>query len=211
MERIETPYGECGRVYHRLDEPRFCVADPQPLSSILFLDLESTGFSRDEGCIFLLGLGWPEGDGLWVEQVLAPDWDAEPAVLWWFTQRLKPDSRLITYNGRSFDLPRLQARLDLHRIEHDLARVPHLDLYRMARRLLRPEQGFRLQDLEQEFLHRYRPDDLPSGKVPGAYCEWLYSGCEEPLFRVLRHNREDIRSMAHLFSYFLTEFEVKLP
>lgn len=208
MERIETPYGECRRFYHRFHELQVCVADPH---SILFFDLESTGFSPDEDPIFLLGLGRPEEDGLLVEQVLAPDWDAEPAGLWWFTQQLKPGSRLITYNGSSFDLPRLRARLDLHRIEYDLHQVSHLDLYHTARRLLNPEQGFRLRNLEQEFLSRFRPDDLPSRKAPSAYYEWLYSGCEEPLLRVLRHNREDIRSMAHLFSYFLTELDPKLP
>jgi hypothetical protein len=209
LKRIETPYGHCERRHQRFDDPEL-DNEYQALPPLLFLDLESTGFGRDDAWIFLIGLGWLEEKEFWVEQLLAPDQDAEPALLWCFNQQINPGRYLVTYNGRSFDLPRLRSRLKLYRLEYDLTQSPHLDLYQVARKFLKPRQGFRLTNIEQEFLRRYRANDLPSRAMPAAYQEWLYSGGEEPLARLLKHNQEDIRSLAHLFFYLLGHFELKL-
>ena len=59
--------------------------------------------------------------------------------------------RLVTFNGKMFDVPLLDARFRLNRARFPLAGAPHLDLLHPARRLWKARlESCRLQSLEAE-------------------------------------------------------------
>jgi uncharacterized protein YprB with RNaseH-like and TPR domain len=127
------------------------VALPPDLSVALaelpracYFDTETTGLSTGAGTvIFLAALGWLDGGQLRVRQFLLPDYPDERALLRHVAGGLAESARLVTYNGRSFDLPLLTARLTVHRLFAEMAALPgrHDDLLPIARRLWRRALG----------------------------------------------------------------------
>jgi hypothetical protein len=166
-----------------------------------YFDTETTGLSTGAGTVpFLAGLGRLEGDQLVVRQLLLPDYPHERALLRQLCGELTTP-RIVTYNGRSFDLPLLVSRLTVHGFFAEQAALPaqHDDLLPVARRLWRrPLGGARLADVESGVLGVRRDSDCPSYEVPARYFGYLRSGSPEPLSAVLDHNLQDIVSLARL-------------
>ncbi|MCE5219124.1 ribonuclease H-like domain-containing protein, partial [bacterium] len=107
---------------------------PEVLSpeQILFLDLETTGL--DVTPLFLIGtMAW-EGDGLVVRQFFARDYDEEPAVLSLFLERYEKQPVLVTFNGRSYDLPYVRMRARATKVPFHFSPA-HLDLLIEARKV----------------------------------------------------------------------------
>ena len=81
-----------------------------------YFDTETTGLSTGAGTvIFLAGLAWLEANQVVVRQFLLPDYPHEAALLRNVAAELAGAERVITYNGRAFDLPMLASRLTVHR------------------------------------------------------------------------------------------------
>jgi len=107
---------------------------------------------------------------------------------------------LITFNGRSFDWPLLQARFTLAGITPPPAQ-PHVDLLHLARRLWRPRLGScTFGNLEQRILNFQREaQDIPSWMIPSLWFSYARNPQEAGgMAGVLYHNLEDIVSMAPL-------------
>jgi hypothetical protein len=166
-----------------------------------YFDSETTGLSTGAGTVpFLAGVGRMDGEAILVRQLLLPDYPHERALL----QRLCGElaaPRLVTYNGRGFDLPLLGSRLTVHGMFALQAALPerHDDLLPIARRLWRKPIGTaRLADVEAAVLGVRRSSDCPSYEVPERYFGYLRTGSPEPLTAVLDHNLQDIVSLARL-------------
>jgi hypothetical protein len=56
----------------------------------------------------------------------------------------------------------------------------------------------RLQTVETEILGSIRHGDVDGWQIPGLYLDFLRGGEAWPLIDVVRHNREDVRSLARL-------------
>ena len=81
---------------------------------------------------------------------------------------------LVTFNGRTFDLPLLETRYLLARANWWGAELPHQDLYPVARALWRGRAAdCRLSTLEGALLGLDRGDDLPGALVPQVYFRYL--------------------------------------
>lgn len=172
------------------------------LSPAVYFDTETTGLSTGAGTVpFLAGLGFVRGDALVVQQLLLPDYPHERALLRRLCAGLASAERIVTYNGRGFDLPLLTSRLTVHGFYAEQATLPtvHDDLLPIARRLWRrPLGGARLADVETAVLGVRRASDCPSAEVPLRYFGYLGGGSPEPLVAVLDHNLQDIVSLARL-------------
>ncbi len=167
-----------------------------------YFDTETTGLSTGAGTVpFLAGVGFLRGNDLVVRQLLLPDYPHERELLRRLCADLAAAERLVTYNGRGFDVPLLIARLTVHGFFAEQARLPaiHDDLLPVARRLWRrPLGGARLADVERGVLGVRRTGDCPSAEVPLRYFGYLRGGSPEPLVAVLDHNLQDIVSLARL-------------
>ena len=166
----------------------------------LFLDTETTGLSHGAGTVaFLVGVGLIEDGALTVRQYLMRDYDEEPFVLRRTRDDLERRRVLVTFNGRSFDMPLLETRFIMQRMPFDTASIPHADLLHTARRVWKLRlRRCNLGALEELIFHEPREDDLPGAEVPQRYFDYLKSKDFSLLEDVLRHNALDIVSLARL-------------
>jgi hypothetical protein len=172
------------------------------LPAAAYFDTETTGLSTGAGTvIFLAGVARLEEQRIVVRQYLLPDYPYEPALLRALARHLGGFDRLVTYNGRAFDLPMLVARLTVHGLFTEQASLPgaHDDLLPDARRLFRrPLGGARLADVEAGVLGVRRSSDCPGSEVPARYFGYLRGGSPDILAEVLDHNFQDVVSLALL-------------
>ena len=175
---------------------------PGPDVPLVCLDTETTGLATGAGTLaFLIGLGWWTGDTFRQVQLLLPDQAGEAAMLGALAELLPATAWLVTYNGRGFDWPLLVARFRLHR------RPPpplagHLDLLPFVRRVFRHRlSDARLKTVETELLGQHRGHDIEGWEIPGRYLEMLRGGSVAPIAEVVRHNHEDVRSLARLLAH----------
>ena len=104
----------------------------------------------------------------------------------------------MTYNGRGFDWPLLVARYRMAGANPPL-HAGHLDLLPLVRRVFRHRMtDARLGSVESELLGLRRHGDVPGWEIPGRYLDFLRFGEPGPLVDVVRHNDEDVRSLARL-------------
>ena len=173
-----------------------------PLPAAAYFDTETTGLSTGAGTvIFLAAVARLDGSRLTVRQYLLPDYPYEPALLRALATDLATFDRIVSYNGRAFDLPMLAARLTVHGLFRQQATLPdaHDDLLPDARRLFRrPLGGARLADVEAGVLGVRRDSDCPGSEVPARYFGYLRGGSPDILAEVLDHNLQDVVSLALL-------------
>ena len=169
----------------------------------LFLDTETTGLSHGAGTVaFLVGVGVIEDGGLTVRQYLMRDYDEEGFVLRRTLRDLDACGVLVTFNGRSFDMPLLETRFVMQRMRTDTAEIPHADLLHTARRVWKLRlKRCNLASLEELIFHEPREDDLPGSEVPARYFAYLKTRQEELLKDVLEHNAQDIASLCVLLNH----------
>ncbi len=170
-----------------------------PLSTMMFIDTESTGLGGSGAVAFLIGAGRATNSGFEVLQYLLPDYSDEAAMLEDFHQNLNRASTIVSFNGASFDLPVLQDRMIINRVARKIEYEYHLDLLHSARRLFKRRlQDCTLTNLERQLFSFYRSDDIPGYLVPSVYFEWLSSQELSQMKAVLEHNRYDIVSLYFL-------------
>ena len=189
--------------------------------TLLFLDLETTGLAGGAGTYaFLVGCGWFDGGRFLVRQFFLSSFAAEHALLEAVREVAEAAATVVTYNGKSFDLPLIETRYALNRMETPFSAMPHIDMLHPARRLWRgqgdprgddtarravlpagglaPALGCRLSALEQLLLGHEREEDVPGFEIPARYFRYVHSGDAAPIGDVLEHNRLDLLSLALL-------------
>jgi hypothetical protein len=202
----EGRYVRCERPARPLPVDRRALAtlpgQPPPDVPLVCLDTETTGLATAAGtAAFLIGLGWWEADTFRQVQLLLPDHGEEPAMLTALADAIPQRAWLVTYNGRGFDWPLLVTRFRMARRPpppHD----GHLDLLPIVRRLFRHRLGdARLRTAEAQLLGLHRIGDVEGWEIPGHYLAFLRGGPVEPLVDVVRHNDQDVRSLAWLLAH----------
>ena len=167
---------------------------------LLFFDTETTGLKGAGTLIFLIGLIEQTEDSFTLTQFVLPGPDHEAAFL--YASRLweKPVT-LVTYNGKSFDVPQLETRWTMNRkILPPLLKHTNIDLLHGSRRIWKDEiTTFRLPVIEEEKLGFIREGDIPGYMAPIIYQDAVKSGRAELLMKVLVHNEWDILSLVALY------------
>jgi uncharacterized protein YprB with RNaseH-like and TPR domain len=179
------------------------IANMQP-EQFAFIDTETTGLAGGSGTYaFLVGAGRFEADGFRLGQFFMRDPADEPALLAALEAFLAPCDALVTFNGKAFDLPLLQARYITNSAPFPWKDSAHLDLLHLARRLWRQRLPSRtLGYLEEHVIGQARTgEDVPGWLIPDLYFDYLRSGDARPLKGVFYHNAMDILSLAVLTEY----------
>lgn len=189
------------------------ACDPRLLSTEagaqVFLDIETTGLARGAGTYaFLVGLGRLESDGFRLTQLFMRDPAEEAAMLAALSGCFLPHDVLVTFNGKTFDVPLLNTRYVATQYAANASASPiagraHLDLLPLARRLWRDRLPSRaLGYLEEHILGAGRTEaDVPGWMIPELYFGYLRSGDARPLASVFYHNAMDILSLAALLCH----------
>jgi hypothetical protein len=178
---------------------------PSPARAV-FIDLETTGLSGGAGTVaFLVGLGFFDLGAFQVRQFVLTSHGAERALLAAVSECFDDVDLIVTYNGKTFDVPVMETRWIFHRMALPLDGIPHFDMLHPARRLWRQrastageidDGGCRLSTLERTLFGVRRVGDVPGFDIPGRFFQFLRSGDPGPLEPVLEHNRLDLVSLA---------------
>ncbi len=169
------------------------------------VDIETLGLS--ERPIILLGIAKPTKTHVCTSQFLLRDIQDEPSAIWALISQLEPNLSLITYNGRSFDIPYIKQRLAYYGLDSPLEN-PHFDVLHFTRRALRNK----LSDCKLETVEKYigikRDINIPGALVPHFYETYLRTKNPGPLVPIVEHNRQDLLTLGTLFSKLYEEWNL---
>jgi uncharacterized protein YprB with RNaseH-like and TPR domain len=200
LESVATPHGVALRHVEQISMPEAVGEESPPAPGLLYLDTETTGLAGGTGTyVFLVGLAAWTGSTLTVTQYFLGDLDGEAALLHAVGAAVAEARQLVTFNGRTFDLPLLETRYLLARAAWWGEALTHQDLYPVARALWHGRAAdCRLPTLERVLLGLERGDDLPGALVPQVYFRYLRTRDAGALPRVFAHNRWDLVALAGL-------------
>lgn len=177
---------------------RFCGDAQIAPQDIIFMDLETTGLNSTP--LFLVGtMVWEDG-GFVVRQYFARDYSQEAAAISLFAEDMASRALLVTFNGRTFDMPYVQMRAAATGVPASWE-IAHCDLLIEARNVWRGLlPNCRLQTIEAEILGHTtaRDADIPGSEIPEAYHEFVRTGDARQIVQILEHNRLDLITMAEI-------------
>jgi len=183
------------------------VKDPGPSMArrirndeVCFLDIETTGLSPNT-YTFLCGLMYLHGRRFVAEQLFARDYSEEKGMLLYLRNIIERYPMIVTFNGTSFDVPFLQTRMAIARIQA-MAPFEHVDLIEPVRERFRDVlPNCRLETVERHLRGIARSGDIPSRDIPEAYHEFVRTGDANDMERVLYHNLMDLLAMAYMVNH----------
>lgn len=173
------------------------------LRKVAFLDTETTGLAGGTGTVaFLIGMGHFLDGHFRLRQYFLEDFDGEEAMIRALTDYLADFEGVVTFNGKTFDMPLLQTRIRMTRTRQGLGDLAHLDLLHPARRLYRDRiPSCRLQELERQFLGLARQEDIPGWEIPSVYFRYVRTRRFRALLPVFEHNALDVLSLVTLAAH----------
>ena len=174
--------------------------DSIALNRLLLFDLETTGLAGGTGTYpFVQGFGYFEGGQLHIICYFLTDYGQDFQVYNDMQQLFSQKDILVSYNGKSYDLPLLRNRFVLNRLENPLTNFHHFDLLHSVRRIWKHTiPNCSLAQVEKDIFRFERIGDIDGAEIPHAYFDFLQTGFPEKIKRILEHNQLDIISMARL-------------
>lgn len=175
---------------------------------VLFLDTETTGLNGGAGTVaFEIGVGFIDHRGMVIRQYIMRDYSEEGPMLEEIAGLFRRFDTVVSFNGKTFDLPLLESRMVMNRIRLQVTQLPHLDLLHAARRVYKLRlKRCNLASLEEAVLGQTRCDDLPGAQVPQRYFDYIRTKEFALLEDVLRHNLDDVKSLACLTGHLCAVF-----
>lgn len=188
---------QIAKVLSLSDEENLDVED------LLFFDTETTGLSRGAGTlVFLIGVGYFEKKHFIIEQFILDSPANERDFLMRFESVLRDKKLLISYNGKSFDIPLIRNRMIMNRMFSKIEDMPHLDLLHLTRKFYRHSlPNHRLSTIEQRLLRFFRANDCPGSEAPEQYRSFLKTKRRQTLDPIIAHNALDIASLLSLLHH----------
>jgi uncharacterized protein YprB with RNaseH-like and TPR domain len=175
-----------------------CELDAVRPDDLVFIDLETTGLGSTP--LFLIGaMAWEDG-GLVVRQYFARSYAEERAVLERFLGDVADKPLLVSFNGKSFDLPYVRVRSAATGVPFRIDPA-HLDLLHVSRRIWKGRlPNCKLQTLERAVCGRQRFADIPGSEIPQAYHDFVRTGDARQMATCLHHNLLDLVTLADLMT-----------
>ena len=170
------------------------------IQETVFLDTETTGLAGGTGTYaFLVGLGFFKNDVFKIKQYFMRDFHEEKALLFSLQKDLEKFNFVVSYNGKRYDMPLLNTRFIVNRIDLRLDNLLHLDLLYPTRRVWKRRLGScTLSNIESCILNVFRKSDVPGEMVPQIYFDFVRLGETQMLKKIFDHNAYDIASLVSL-------------
>lgn len=170
-------------------------------SRCVFFDLETTGLAGGAGTFaFLIGFAWWEENRVVSKQYFLPDYGREYFLFSKLQEWISGFDYIISFNGKSYDMPLLSSRFILNRIQPLFKQSAHIDLLHLCRRIWKNTlPSCDLGSIETHLLGIERSDDIPGAFIPQAYFDFINTGVIHDVVRMIEHNLQDIVSLALIF------------
>jgi uncharacterized protein YprB with RNaseH-like and TPR domain len=161
---------------------------------VVILDIETTSLEADAGVLVSAGLMSDTGRGEYLE---ARRTSEEKSLLSKLSKRLESYDVIVTWNGRSFDIPFLTTRLMKQGFDpRSLLRKPHIDLADVVKSRLR--LTFTYLDHVCDFFQIDRKKGPMGLDVPHLYVRAL-EGDRKALLSIRDHCLDDLRATRQVF------------
>ncbi len=176
--------------------PAARIAAPDKL---LFVDIETTGFTAKNSSLYLIGAAYFAG-GFWhIRQWFADSSEDEAALLTDFFSFAADYTHLVHFNGNQFDLPYLLQKCEILGLPYNFDRFEGVDLYKR----ISPYKFFLhtpncKQKTLEELLGIDREDLYSGGDLIGLYHAYVKQPDEETLRILLLHNSDDMKGMLQI-------------
>lgn len=172
-----------------------------PLEKILFLDIETTGFTAKNSYLYLIGAAYYTNNCWYIKQWFADSYDDEKQLLTSFFSFAAAYTHLIHFNGNNFDLPYLLQKAAQFDLEYNFDSFEGIDLYRR----ISPYKVFlNIPNCKQKtieaFLGIERKDRFDGGELITVYHNYVKQSMKYNNNVLLLHNYEDMKGMLHLTS-----------
>ncbi|HIH11033.1 TPA: hypothetical protein HA241_02500 [Candidatus Woesearchaeota archaeon] len=169
----------------------------------LFMDLETAGFKGEGKPIFLIGMAYVKDDELVTEVAVVRDPSEEKVALARFLKVAKhytkeKGGKIVTFNGKSFDLPYVQERCAAHLQRFKLDEYDHVDLLHRFREVEKYPR-MTLQVYERVKLGIKRQGDIPGSRIPEIFGDMVYGNETRLVPKVIEHNQMDLITMAIMY------------
>ncbi len=178
---------------YKLSYPVEKIADPK---DILFVDIETTGFTAKGSALYLIGCVWNNGKGYVITQFMADTYESEKDVLSAFFTFSSSFKVLVHFNGNNFDIPFLKEKAKQYKMENALERLEGVDLYR---RINPYKSMLKLPNCKQKtiekFLGIHREDPYSGGDLIGVYHAYVKDHDPAKENDLFLHNRDDLLGM----------------
>jgi len=176
------------------DVPDFTVEE------LLFFDLETTSLSIGTGTYpFLIGVGFIQKNALVIDQFFMHRFECESAILKQVCSSFQAAGIVVTYNGKTFDMPLIKSRYRMNRVPDFPVEIPVVDLLYHCRRIFKNlYENCSLKVMEERVLGVFRENDIPGWEIPDVFFSYQKYGETARLAQVVEHNRMDIESMVLL-------------
>lgn len=191
---------------HDTIQPEYPLEQIAPLEDILFLDIETTGFSAKTSYLYLIGCVYYR-EGAWnTIQWLAEQYEEETYILEAFFRFAASYKCLIHFNGATFDLPFILQKCKQHGLSGDFDSFDCVDLHK---RIHACKSILKLPNSKQKTLEYFlginRPDPFSGGELIEMYRDYVKQPTEYAEQAILQHNHDDLTGMLHilpLLSYY---------
>lgn len=170
-----------------------------PLKEILFLDIETTGFTAKSSSLYLIGAAFYE-QGCWnIKQWFAENAGQECDILKAFFEMAVRYKYLVHFNGNNFDLPYLLQKCEQYELPYNFDLFNGIDLYRR----IAPYKFFlKLPNCKQKTVEHYldinRIDTFGGGELIGIYKDYENNPTDFSRTILLQHNFDDMKGMLQI-------------
>lgn len=167
-----------------------------PLDKLLFIDIETTGFTARSSSLYLIGAAYFYS-GCWhIKQWFAENYKDEQSVLNDFFSFAADYTHLVHFNGNNFDLPYLLQKCEMYKLPHNFDNFEGIDIYKR----ISPYKFFLhtpncKQKTLEELLGIDREDIYSGGDLIGLYHEYVKNPNKETYHTLLLHNSDDMKGM----------------
>lgn len=167
-----------------------------PLERILFIDIETTGFTARSSYLYLIGCAYFLAGKWRTIQWMAESYDQEKNILTAFFDFAKLYRYLIHFNGNNFDLPFLKQKCEQLGLPYNFDNFEGIDLYRR----ISPYKFFlKLPNCKQKTMEQYlgidRKDVFSGGELISLYHDYVKNPTEFAENALLLHNADDLKGM----------------
>ena len=171
------------------------------ITSALFFDIETTGFTADTSSLYMIGASYYDDN---IKQYTGIQWFAESKeeikdILSDFLSFAGEFSTIIHYNGDTFDLPYIRTTAQKYNLNNTLSLLKSIDVYKEIRHF---KNILGLSNVKLKTVEKYmdikRDDEYSGGDLIKVYKAYLKDRDESKKKLLLLHNHDDIKGLTEI-------------
>jgi len=176
--------------------PLYPIEEFCPIEKALYIDIETTGLSKETTSLYLIGCGYYQEGNFITQLFFADDPCEELLLLNHFIDFSKKYTHLFHFNGLKFDIPYLEHKARKYNLGDIFENLTQVDVYQLMKplRYLLFPSSMRQKCIE-DFLGIVRKDMYNGGELISVYHSYVKSKSSEDFDKLITHNVEDVMGM----------------